>query len=176
MFKMENKKEDLVGTIIEINDTKYLIDRVFEVEKEFNSERAIEQPRLSITLIEIKSENKAINPEVENSIEEEKVSISLQNIKGFTFRVSKELSHAKLNIVKAFKYVSGLGLKEAKDLVDSMKEIDETGFFMFQYEFPENMLKNLSSLDKIQNLRTNWQDMMRHDLHCNLYDIAISIY
>lgn len=60
---MGNKKEDLVGTIIEINDTKYLIDRVFEVEKEFNSERAIEQPRLRMTLIEIKSENKAINPE-----------------------------------------------------------------------------------------------------------------
>lgn len=60
---MGNKKEDLVGTIIEINNTKYLIDRVFEVEKEFNSERAIEQPRLRMTLIEIKSENKAINPE-----------------------------------------------------------------------------------------------------------------
>lgn len=175
---MRNKKEDLVGTIIEINGTSYLIDRVFEVEKEFSSERAIEQPRLSMTLIEIKSEKKIVNPTInpicKGTIEEEKESISLQNIKGFTFRISKELSLGKIQIIKAFKYVSGLGLKEAKDLVDSMKELDETGFFIFQYEFPE--LKRLPSITEVQKLRIRWQDKMRHDLHCNIYDIAISIY
>lgn len=157
-----NKKEDLVGTIIEVNGTKYLIDRVFEVEKEFNSERAIEQPKLSLTLIEIKSEKKAINSEVEASFK----------MRGFTIIAKEDILgniHQKLNFIRAIKTILCIGLKEAKDLVDNADSISNSRYIM------HDEAKFLEKSEVEAYIRKIHAELCQ-SLSCKSDDITISIY
>lgn len=163
---MGNKKEDLVGTIIEINGTNYLIDRVFEVEKEFNSERAIEQPKLSMTLIEIKSENKAINSIINSKIEKP------FKMRGFTIIVKEDLlknMNQKLVFIRALKTILFIGLKEAKDLVDNTDLISNSKYIM-HYEII--YLAKSEAEFYARKIHTE----LCQSLNCKSDDITISIY
>ena len=161
-FKMGNKKEDLVGTIIEINDTKYLIDRVFEVEKEFNSERAIEQPRLSITLIEIKLEKKLIRPSYP------KVE-SLFKMNGFCLSFNKELiDREKLQFIKALKATFQCNVFEAKQMADScnLSKDRYICYFAVTHQTKEDATNHQ------QRIHT----LLCNNLYCNSEDVIVSIY
>lgn len=163
---MRNKKEDLVGTIIEINGTKYLIDRVFEVEKEFNSERAVEQPRLSLTLIEIKSEKKAINLVINSEVEKP------FKMKGFTIIVKEGLLknvNQKLVFIRVLKTILYIGLKEAKDLVDNADLISNARYVM-HYEII--YLVKSEAETYIRKIHAE----LCQSLSCKSDDITISIY
>ena len=157
-----NKKEDLVGTIVEINDTRYLIDRVFEVEKEFDCKQAIEQPKLILTLIEIKSEKKAINSEVEASFK----------MRGFTIIVKEDIlgnMQQKLNFIRAIKTILCIGLKEAKDLVDHADSISNSRYIMHY----EAIFLDKSEVEAyIRKIHAE----LCQSLSCKSDDITISIY
>lgn len=173
---MKNPSE-LVGKVVKIEDTQYLIDAVLSVSEE---EHLMSVQKFEVTLITLDFLTEIIQDTKKEDVlvEIPKLkTIVLNDVTGFAFKLSEDICNAKLQIVKAFKYVSGLGLKEAKDIVDSMQLINKTSsYYSFKYEFPKNMFKEDSSLDDVQTLRIKWQDMMRRELQCNLSDISISIY
>ena len=156
---MGNKKEDLVGTIIEINSTKYLIDRVFEVEKEFASERAVEQPRLSMTLIEIKSEEKFVNSEIRE----------LFKMNGFCLSFKKELiDKAKPQFIKVLKDTFQCSLFEATKMADSCDLSNDKYIchWMVNHKTKEDATKHQQCI----------HTLLCSNLNCNNEDIIVSIY
>lgn len=171
---MKNPSE-LVGKVVKIEDVHYLVDKVAISDGAIGSVQ-----KFVVTLIALDFLTEIIQDTKKEDVSVEIPKLRtfvLSNVKGFTFKLSGNICHAKLQIVKAFKYVSGLGLKEAKDIVDSMQLINETSsYYSFKYEFPKNKFKEDSSLDDVQKLRIKWQDVMRRELQCNLSDIIISIY
>ena len=162
-----NKKEDLVGTIIEINSTKYLIDRVFEVEKAFNSERVIEQPKLSLTLIEIKSEKKAINSEVEAKPIQD--FVPKEKIKGIAIEFSEKQLHNKVTITKALCKAFAIGIMDAKHLVDNADSISNSRYIM-HYE------ATFLDKSKVEAYIRKIHAELCQSLSCKPDDITISIY